>query len=172
MNAIQFFQWGGYQSDITISFADNANYSKFRNFSPRRVFFLADPVDGGSQIRFPVGLVNNSKENPYKWSLNFKVDLSEKYRNTNAILKGIEIKGDFDTSVKMTNYDSNAGIFVNKKKYYEANKSGFGKPSYSTLQVENRDTLKMYFYNYYGVYTFIKNLNNSLLEIVIPKVDD
>ena len=157
MNAIQFFQWGGYQSDITISFADNANYSKFRNFSPRRVFFLADPVDGGSQIRFPVGLVNNSKENPYKWSLN---------------LKGIEIKGDFDTSVKMTNYDSNAGIFVNKKKYYEANKSGFGKPSYSTFQVENRDTLKMYFYNYYGVYTFIKNLNNSLLEIVIPKVDD
>lgn len=173
MNAIQFFDWGGFQSDITISFADNANYSKFQNFSPRRVFFLADPVDGGSEIRFPVGLVNNSKENPYKWSKISKIDLSENYRNTNVRLRCIEIEGDFDTSVKMTKYDSNAGIFINKKQIFWANRNYiYPKKNFSTFQVVKRDTLQIWLNSFYGNDILVKKLNNSLLEIIIPKVDD
>ena len=171
MNAIQFFRCGYHQCDITISFGDNATYSKFRNFSPRRIFFTIFPVGGGTLTRIPICSVINFKENPYKWFPTSKRHLRDNFKRTDAVLKKIEIEGLFDTFTKMTVSDWDAGIFLNKKLLFKANADILlPKLNYSEFNVINENTLEITFHDFTGESILTKNLNNSILEIVIPKV--
>ena len=124
MNAIQFFQWG-LNNNVEITFSEGGSLNSFSNFSIRSIDILVEKIEGYigaySGARVQIGKLTPSAKSPFIWELKRELLL-----NLNEYLdytvSGLKLEGTFEGSIIIEKDEENAGVFLNYKNKFPAEK--------------------------------------------------
>lgn len=167
MNAIQYFQWGdNSNNDVEITFANKESYNYFDKFSINTFSLYLENRERNFETRLLVGRVVPSAKKPLVWILKRQLLLNLN-EHLDLEFRGIYLDGAFEGSVTIEVSNENAGVFLNNKNVFPADR-GIKNKSY--FEIEDKQTLKIDVDPYKYNLPTLQQLKTQLTKIIIPRV--
>lgn len=167
MNAIQYFQWGNNSNnDVEITFATKDSYDSFDKFSINTFSVYLENRERNFETKLLVGSVVPSAKNPLVWILKRQLLLNLN-EHLDLEFRGICLNGTFEGSVTIEISNENAGVFLNNKNVFPADK-GIRTKSY--FEIKDKQTLEIEVEPYKYNLPTLQQLKKQLTKIIIPRV--